>query len=387
VTVTKFPESIFKVSLENYDSYDSARLPFIVDVVAFFRIDNSETAAQRVATFDELKTQLVAVVQGSVRRILATNTLEEIMESRASLGNQFTEEVKNQIKEWGVFPVKTIEFLDIRDSNNSKVIANIMAKEQSRIDMESRIKVAENDREAKLKEIDAKRTVEVQNQDAAEQVGLRTAEKDQTVGIANEQSQQKIKEQRRITAEREMAVEQVNRVRTAEIEREVATVKAEQDRKVAEVKAEQDKQVKIVNAEADQTATVTIANGQLEAAKANSEGIRVQGIAKADAEKAMLMAPVDAQITLAKEIGENENYQQYLITIKQIETSGDVGIEMARAIQGSDLKIISNAGTPSEGVAKIGDLFSTTGGTNLSGMLTALTQSSEGKALIDKFLK
>lgn len=386
VTVTQFPESIFKVSLENYEAYDSARLPFVVDVVAFFRVDSAETAAQRVASFNELHSQLVAVIQGSVRRILATNVLEEIMESRATLGKQFTDEVQTQIKEWGVLPVKTIEFMDLKDSTNSKVIANIMAKEQSRIDMESRIKVAENDREAKLKEIDAKRTIEVQNQDAAQQVGLRTAEKEREVGIAQEQAQQQIKEQAKITAERDMAVEQVNKVRSAEIAKDVAVVNAEQNRKVAEVKAEQDKVVRVVNAEADKQSTVTIAEGKLEAAKADSEGIRLTGTAKADAERAMLMAPVDTQITLAKEIGENQGYQQYLVTIKQIEVGGNVGIELAKALQEADLKVISNAGTPQEGVSKIGDLFTTTGGTNLTGMLAALAQSPEGKALMDKFI-
>lgn len=88
VTVSQFPESIFKVTLDNYEAYDSARLPFMVDIVAFFRVDNAETAAQRVASFSELNNQLTSVLQGAVRRILATNHLEEIMQERGSLGEQ-----------------------------------------------------------------------------------------------------------------------------------------------------------------------------------------------------------------------------------------------------------------------------------------------------------
>ena len=383
ISVTQFPESIFQVSLDNYEAYDSARLPFVVDVTAFFRVDNSETAAQRVASFHELNQQLVSVLQGSVRRILATNKLEEIMQERGSLGQQFTTEVLEQIKEWGVLPVKTIEFMDLRDSSKSIVIANIMAKEQSRIEKESRVAVAENHREAQLKEIDATRTVEVQRQDAQQQVGLRTAEKDQTVGIANEQARQQIQAQAKVTAERNMDVKRVEDVKSAEIFKDVAVVKAEQDREVKVVNADADKQVKVVTAEGEKSATVTRAEGQLEAAKLNAQGVEAEGIAKGTAEQAILMAPINTQITLAKEIGSNEGYQQYLITIKQVEVSRDVGMEMAKAMQGADLKVIANSGDIQGGVAKLGDLFTPKGGTNLTGMLTALSQSVEGKALVD----
>ena len=76
VTVTAFPESIFDVRLGNYDAYDQTRLPFMVDVTAFFRVEEAETVAQRVSSFSELTDQLQNVLQGAVRRILATNSLE-----------------------------------------------------------------------------------------------------------------------------------------------------------------------------------------------------------------------------------------------------------------------------------------------------------------------
>jgi flotillin len=387
VTVTQFPESIFKINLDNYEAYDSARLPFVVDVVSFFKVDNAETAAQRVSNFQELNTQLMAVVQGSVRRILATNTLEQIMESRAELGNQFTNEVRDQIKEWGVLPVKMIEFMDLRDAKESNVIANIMAKEKSRIEMESRIKVAENNQGAQLREIDAKRTVEVQRQDAEQQVGLRTAEKDREVGIANEQANQRIMEQSKITAEKQMEVKKVNDVKSAEIARDVAEVKADQDRKVAEVRAEQERTVRVISADAEKESKQKVADADLYVATKDAEGIRLKGFADADAEKALLMAPVDTQIELAKEIGSNQGYQQYLISIKQIDVSKEVGIEMAKAMQQAELKVIANAGDMQGGIAKLGDAFSVAGGMNLTGMLSAVAQTDEGKSLIDRLVK
>lgn len=397
VTVTQFPESIFQVSLNDYEAYDSARLPFMVDVTAFFRVDNAETVAQRVSHFNELTTQLEAVLQGSVRRILATNALEEIMQERSSLGQQFTDEVQKQISEWGVLPVKTIEFMDIRDSSKGNVIANIMAKEKSRIEKESRVVVAENMREAETKEIDAKRVVEVQRQDAEQQIGQRTAEKDKAVGIANEQSKQEVLSASKITAEKNMEVQRVQDVKTAEIKKDVAVVAAEQDKRQREIKAEADKSVQITNAEGEKLSiitkaegeklsTVTKAQGSLEAAKLNAEGVRAEGEAKGAAEQAILMAPVNTQITLAKEIGENEGYQQYLITIKQVESNRDVGLEMARAFANADLKVIANGGDVGSATNKLANIVSSSGGTNIASMLEGLTQTENGKKLLDSIV-
>ena len=390
VTVTEFPESIFQVSLENYEAYDSARLPFVVDVTAFFRVDSAETAAQRVASFGELQHQLVSVLQGAVRRILATNHLEEIMQERSTFGQQFTNEVKAQIQEWGVLPVKTIEFMDLRDSEKGKVIANIMAKEQSRIERESRVAVAENQREAQLKEIDATRTVEVQKQDALQQVGLRTAEKDQVVGIAKEKTNQSIQEESRVTTEKQMAVRAVEAEKTAIIERNVTVTRAEADRQRLVINSDADKQSKILAADAQKETSIRLADGDLQIALKNAEGLMANGAAKAKAEELFLMAPVTAQITLAKEIGGNDSYQQYLVTVEQINANKVIGIEMAKSISNADLKIISNGaqdGNILGGVAGLTSLFSPSGGTKLAGMLTAMSQTEEGKAIVEGVVK
>lgn len=383
ITVTEFPESIFQIPLAAYEAYDQARLPFVVDVTAFFRINKAEVAAQRVATFKELQNDLRAVLQGAVRRVLATNSLEDIMQSRSELGEQFTKEVQEQIAEWGVLPVKTIEFMDLRDAGGSQVISNVMAKEKSRIEKESRVAVADNHRLAELAEIDARRTVDVQRQDAEQQVGLRTAEKDREVGIAREQTQQEVKTAAKVTAERDMEVKRVQDVRTAEIQREVAQVEAERDKAVAVVNAQAAKEVQVVGAEAEKEATATRAEGELQAALKDAEGIKARGAAAAAAEQAMLLAPVEAQIKLATEIGSNPAYQQYLVTIRQVEAGQVVGVEMAKAMQHAEMKVIANGGDVQQGIGKLGDMFTPAGGTKLSGMLAALGQTNEGKRIID----
>lgn len=385
IEVIELPESIFKIDLSAYEAYDSVRLPFVVDVTAFFRVDNAEIAAQRVSNFDELRNQLHNTLQGAVRRILATNTLENIMEARASLGQQFTEEVNHQVSEWGVTTVKTIEFMDLRDTRDSTVIENIMDKEKARIDKESRIAVAENGRDAANAETDALRDVNLRKQEAEQQVGIRTAEKDKAVGISKEQALQDIKAQAKITAERDMAVVQVKEVQSATISKEVAIVQAEQAQREAEIKAEADRKVMVIGAEASKSATVTTAQGNKTAAELNADAIRAEGLAKGDAEKAILMAPIDTQIKLAAEIGSNAGYQQYLVTVKQVEAGQAVGIAMAAAIKEADLKIISSGspdGNVAKGVAGLADMFTPNGGNKIGGMLAALAQTDEGKSLL-----
>ena len=90
----------------------------------------------------ELKQQLLAIIQGAVRTILASHDIDRIMLERSIYGEQFTEAVKDQLGSWGVVPVKNIELMDIRDAADNRVVHNIMEKKKSLIEMESRTEVA-----------------------------------------------------------------------------------------------------------------------------------------------------------------------------------------------------------------------------------------------------
>lgn len=375
VTKTVMPTSNFDVDLKAYEAYDEGRLPFVVDVKAFFRIADSNEAAQKVANFDELLNQLTAIVQGAVRTVLASNSIEEIMQGRSKFGTEFTNEVREQLKNWGVETVKNIELMDIRDHANSKVIANIMEKKKSLIESESRIEVAKNQRDAELAEIAAKQETDLKGQAALEAVGLRTTQQEQNVALAQQAQAQVVKEQEKLTKEKEMQVLKVESVRKAEIAKEVALVKAEQD-----------KQQALIAAEAEKGKTVTLSAGQLEATKNLAEGIEAEGKAKAGAERAMLSAPVEAQITLAKEIGSNESYQKYLVTIEQVKANATVGMEQAKALQKAEIKVISNTGSPTSGLNGVMDLFSSKGGTELGAMLEGLANTDKGQELLSKFM-
>lgn len=383
VNVIQLPESVFNINLKAYDAYDSNRLPFVVDIAAFVRISDSSLAAQRIISEADLRLQLQQIIQGAVRRILATNTLEEIMEARSGLGKQFTDEVEAQLEQWGVTTVKTIEFMDIRDSADSQVIENIMRKEVSRIDRESRIAVAENERAAENAEIDKAREIALREQEKLQQVGIRTASQEQAVGIEREKAQQAVQEEAKNTAEKLMDVQRVQIVRKADIEKESKAIQAEMERNIKVTAAQASKETMLLDAEANKVAIELQASADLTRTQMHAQGVAAEGTAVATAEQQMLMAPVNAQIALAEKIGESAGYQTYLITIEKVKAERDIGIEMAKAMGHAKMTVVASSGDIKSGTGSIMDMFSQNGGSKLAGMFGTLSGTPEGKEFLD----
>jgi flotillin len=184
------------------------------------------------------------------------------------------------------------------------------------------------------------------------------------VGIADQMARQEILTQERETRERDMKVKRVEQVNQAEITRDEQIVAAEQEQKT----------------------TVIIAEGELEAQRREAAGIEAVGLARAEAEKAMQLAPVTAQIELAREIGTNEGYQRYLAILEAVKGYIEVGSKQAAALEAADVKVIANAGSPSEGMTGAMNLITSKGGTDLAAMLEAFAQSPLGSDILSKFV-
>lgn len=362
VSVSKFSTAIIDIPLWEYEAYDQGRLPFVIDVRAFFRVSDPRTVTQRVSTMDELKAQLVAIVQGAARTILASHDLEQIMQGRSLFGQQFTEEVQEQLKNWGIETVKNIELMDIRDANGSLVIHNIMEKKKSLIESQSKKEVAKNKRDADLFTIEAKQQTDLRQIEATQVTNLRQTESHREVAIAQQKVQQNVNQESLLTKEKELALVNLDVVKNAQIVREKELIEADQK-----------KAVQILQAEA-----------ALEMKRREAEAISLKGSAEADARKAMELAPVFAQIELAEKIGQNESYQNYLTTLRQIEAQEKVGIEQASALEQAKIKIIVTGDSAGASLQKVGDLFSSRGGAQLANMAEAFLASDAGEAISKK---
>lgn len=420
VEVRALPVSNFDIDLKNYSAYDKDRVPFLVDVKAFFHISDTNVAATKVESFAELKGQLENVVQGAVRSILAKSKLEEIMEERSIFGEQFTKAVNADLKNWGVESIKNIELMDVRDGADSSVIHQIMAKRMSAIDMESRTEVAKNNKMAEQAELEAQKEIDVTKAETQRIAGEAKANSEQAIKIAQAESIKKsgmaeqeaiseIEKTKKITTEQVMEVVKVKQLKQAEIDRDNAIINAEQQKKTLEIEAEANKnkleidaQANLIKLETDAKANkIKVemdaaarleaqkkeAEGKASVGKAEAEVIKMKGESEAEAKKLMELAGVTAQTTLAKDIGENKSYQEYLIELKKVEVSQVVGVaqyeSIAKALADADLKLLVNSGDVHSGIGKLSDLFTAKGGSQLNGMFEALKQTEEGKALLD----
>jgi flotillin len=397
VMVRVLPVSNFDIELSKYSAYDKDRVPFVVDVKAFFHIADTNKAAEKVESFEELKGQLENVVQGAVRSILAKSKLEEIMEERSVFGIQFTEAVNADLANWGVASIKNIELMDVRDSEGSSVIGQIMAKRMSAIDMESRTEVAKNTKLAQQAELTARQEIDVTKAEtervageaqarSMQAIGIAKAEAAKKAGIAEQQSISDIAQAERATAEQQMEVLKVQQVKQAEIDKEKEIIQAEMIKRKIEIKAEADKFQVETDAVAKLEAQKKDAQGIQAVGEAEAKVIAAKGTSEAEAEKAKQLASVIAQTELAKEIGDNQGYQDYLIRVKVVDKEQIVEVaqaeSMAKALQSADLKILANSGDVQSGMNKFSDILSAKGGSQINGLLESLKQTEEGKALL-----
>ena len=397
VAVRILPVSNFDIELSKYSAYDKDRVPFVVDVKAFFHIADTNKAAEKVESFDELRKQLENVVQGTVRSILAKSKLEEIMEERSIFGDKFTENVKIDLQNWGVESIKNIELMDVRDADGSNVIHQIMAKRMSAIDMESRTEVAKNKKFAEQAELIAQKEIDVTKADTEKIAGEAQARSTQAIGIANAEAMKQsgiaqqhsisdIAKAERETAEQQMEVIKVQQIKQAEIDKDKEIISAEMTKRKIEIKAEADKYQVETDAIAKLEAKKKEAEGLKNIGNAEAEVIKSKGISDAESKKAMELASVIAQTTLAKEIGENKPYQDYLIKIKEVEVSQIIGVaqyeSIATALSNADMKLLVNSGDVQSGIGNFSDLFTAKGASQLNGLIEGLKQTEEGKNIL-----
>lgn len=419
VIVRELPVSNFDIDLHEYSAYDKDRVPFLVDAKAFFHIADTNKAAEKVESFNQLIEQLENVVKGAVRSILAQHTLDDIMEKRTIFGQQFTESVNTDLKNWGVEAIKNIELMDIRDGHDSTVIKQIMAKRMSAIDAESRTEIAANKQKAEQAELLSKKSIAVSAAETDKNIGEAQAQSQQAVaiakaesfrkaGIANQEAEAEVAQYQKNTAEKQMEVEKTRQVIQADITKEVTIIAARQASEQMEIaaeankkqleiqtnankmKVEMDAEARKVAAEKDAQALLikqeNEAKGKSAVGKAEADVIQAKGTAEAEAKKQMELASVTAQTTLAKEIGKDKDYQAYMIEVKKVEVSQVIGVAQAeasaKAYETAEMKFLINSGDVHSGLNKLSDIFTSKGGSQLTGMMEALKQTPEGQGIL-----
>lgn len=397
VSVTTFSDSIFDITLDEFKAFDEKRVPFVVTVKAFFQVSDSETVVKRTSSQHELIDQLNSILQGAVRRILSNMCLEDILSARKVLADQFTEEVTEQVKAWGVIPIKAIEFMDITDAPGSKVIATITEKERSRIQAESEIAIADNTFTSQTRVIEVERATELLRQTANKEVSLNKVNVQREVDLAQETTLQEVAVAKVITTQRNNEVDRTTQVGKAQNEKERAIIEQDKVSAITIAEAKAQNEISVASAEAsasrrkiDNAAEVEVitsmATANKDAELQRAASIREVGIAQATAERARLEAPVQADIMLAEKIATLPAYQSYLVGKQAIDAQREVGIAHANALVNAEIKLVVNTGDISKGLSGISKVISPDTGSNAAGFLENLANSDIGKSLLNSFM-
>lgn len=386
IEVQQLPLSIFDLQLNGYKAYDVGKVPFQVDITAFFEIKQPVLAAEKVFSIWELKDQLNETVKWVVRKILASKDIVEIMESRSEIKDQFYKEVFQAVKAWWV-DLKNVEFMDIRDDDGSQVVTNIMMKKRSLIESESQIEVAENQKKATIEKENkiaearaaaakAKSSADIVSSDSERDAELKRIEnekltqnqdieKERILAVQKEEAKQKVYESEKETKARQLAVKQLDEEKNAEIAKNIEIIKAEEQKQKSIIDAQADKESITLKAEADKTKV------ELEA---EAEKTKIESIWIAKAKEIDYLGTAEAknktQMAEALNTFDSESIA-YMVKELEVNLAEIVDFEKAKALSKADVKVISTWASGWEWVKSFMDLFSANWWTNIGAMVEA----------------
>lgn len=311
-----------KLDVSTPEVYTEQGVPVMADGTAIIKIGGSigeiATAAEQFLgkTKQDRENEAREVLEGHLRSILGSMTVEEIYKNRDKFSQEVQRVASHDLAKMGLVIV-SFTIKDVRDKNGYleslgkpriaqvKRDADIATAEA---DKETRIKKAEADKDAKKAELERATEIaeaEKENQmkmaDYRREQDVAKARADQAYDLESARSKQEVTEQ-------EMQIKIIERQKQIELEeKEIlrrekqydseVKKKADADRYAMEQAAEANKRREIAEADANQY--------RIESqAKAEAEKVRVDGLAKAEAEKAK--GETEAEIIRLKGLAEAE---------------------------------------------------------------------------------
>ncbi len=326
--------NVFTIRLEIKRAYTVKGVPISVKAVANVKIKSDDislgAAAERFLskTQEQIQELIFQTLEGHLRSILGTLTVEEVNSDRTSFAQKLTSEAALDLEKMGI-GVDVLTIQDISDeegyldalgkkrtaevkrdgtigeaeaTRDSKIrSAQAMQEgEKAKFDADANIAAAQRDFQVKQAQFQAE--IETQKAKAAQAGPLAEATAKQAV-VAEEVRVEKVRTQEQISVQ-EQEVQRRQKeleatvIKPAEAERQAAILRAEAKKQAAILEAEGEKAAQIALAEAQQAklrqeglgrAAAVEAEGRAEAAKieamglAQARAIEAQGVAEAQA--------------------------------------------------------------------------------------------------------
>ena len=390
--------NIISIPLKITRAYTKEGVPVTVEAVANVKIAGDDTSLRGAAerflgmTQDKVKEVIFQTLEGHLRAILGTLTVEEINADRQAFAQKMTDEAAVDLRKMGVnIDILTIQqisdemgYLDALGKKRTAEVKRDAVIGEAQAQRDAMIKSAMADQEGKTKRYEA---------DVAIAQSLRDKESRQAEFDAAVQAKQKEAEQagplataiaRQRVTEQETRIDQVRKQQEVLVQEQEAARKekelqatvvkpAEAERQAAILRAEGEKQSKIIRAEATQKELEF--EGAGEAAKIEKVGraqaAKVLAVGEAEAEviKLKLLAEADG---LQKKAEAWKNFNDAAVINMVVEKMPELAQAFATQLAGIDkINIIEMGNGAPGGSGGVGKVMGTVGG-GMTAMLSML---------------
>jgi flotillin len=296
--------NVFTIPLEIKRAYTLKGVPISVKAVANVKIKGDDlslaAAAERFLgmTHDQIQKVIFQTLEGHLRSILGTLTVEEVNSDRQSFAQKLTSEAALDLERMGI----GVDVLTIQDISDEEGYLDALGKKRTaEVKRDGTIGEAEATRDAKIKSAVAMQEGEKAKFDA--DANIAAAQRDFQVKQAQYQAEIETEKARAAQAgplaeakAKQAVVAEEVRVERARTQEQIGVQEQEVLRKQKELEAtvikaaEAERQAAIVRAEAKKQAAILEADGQKAAqialAQAQQEKLRQEGMGRAAAVEA-----------------------------------------------------------------------------------------------------
>jgi flotillin len=327
--------NVFTIPLEIKRAYTLKGVPVSVKAVANVKIRSDDTSLQAAAerflgmTHQQIQSVIFQTLEGHLRSILGTLTVEEVNSDRQSFAQKLTSEAAVDLEKMGI----GVDVLTIQEISDEEEYLNALGKRRTaEVKRDATIGEAEATRDAKIKSAHAlqegeraKFSADAEIANAQREFAVKQAQYQVEIETEKAKAQQAGPLSEAISRQAVVAEEvKIERTRTQEM---ISVQEQEVLRKQKELEA-----TVIKPAEADRQAAVVRAEAAKQAAILEAEGRRAAQIAIAEAEQAKLQKEGAGRAAAVEAEGRAEAAKIEAIGLAQAKAIEAQGLAEATAI-------------------------------------------------------
>ena len=305
-----------KLDVSTPEVYTEQGVPVMCDGTSIIKIGSSveeiATAAEQFLgkTREELENEAREVLEGHLRSILGSMTVEEIYQNRDKFSQSVQEVASVDLAKMGLIIV-SFTIKEVRDKNG--YLDSLGKPRIAQVKRDADIAEAEALKETRIKKAQAaelKRQTEIAESLKEKELKLATYKQEQDVAKAKADQAYNLESARaqQQVIEQEMQIKIIERQKQIELEEKEITRREKQYDSEVKKKADADRYAKEQEAQAQKVKEVT---------EAEAERFRVEALAEAEANKTRLAGQAEAEAALAKGKSEAEAKQKIANAFKE----------------------------------------------------------------------